>query len=55
MLYKQSSVGGTYHLGEGGIREGNTDSDNVIAGAEELISPVWRRRARVVLCRLGVG
>ena len=54
MLYKQSSVGGTYHLGKGGIREGDTDSDNVKAGVEELLSPVWQRRARVVLRRLGV-
>ena len=52
-LYKQSSVGGTYHLGKGGIREGDTDSDNVKAGVEELLSPVWRRRARVVLRKLG--
>ena len=55
MWYKQSSVGGTYHLGKGGIREGDTDSDNVKAGVEELLSPVWRRRARVVLRRLGGG
>ena len=41
MLYKQSSVGGIYHLGKGGIREGDTDSDNGKAGAEELLSTVW--------------
>ena len=30
-----------------------TDSDNGQAGAEELLSAVWRRRVRVVLRRRG--
>ena len=32
-----------------------TDSDNGQAGAEELLSAVWRRRVRVVLRRRGGG
>ena len=54
-LYKQSSVGGIYHLGKGSIHEGDTDSDNDKAGAEELLSAVWQRRARVVLRRRGLS
>ena len=47
--HQQSSVGGIYHLGKGGISESDTDSDNGRAGAET----VWRRRVRVVLRRRG--
>ena len=48
-------MGGINHLGKGGIRESDTDSDNGKAGAEELLSAVWRRRVRVVLRRRGGG